>query len=169
VVLTFGRRHSQMQAMTLEGYTPREPEGGRATDGGRGSGGGGGGRGAGKEGKAPAAAHTKEGKAAAAAAGAAKKFKCNSCDAEFEQLKEHREHFKTDWHRVNLKRKVRRPNPNPNPLMTRACCWPSSPQRSEGTRLAFAPAAALAETPVGRTAIRWRACRRCRSRSQPTR
>ena len=34
-----------------------------------------------------------------------KLFKCNTCLVTFEQSKLHREHFKTDWHRINLKRK----------------------------------------------------------------
>eukprot|EP00976_Prorocentrum_cordatum_P008322 166149-Prorocentrum_minimum.AAC.1 len=40
------------------------------------------------------------------AGGAAKTFKCNSCKCEFTDVKAHREHHKTDWHRLNLKRKV---------------------------------------------------------------
>lgn len=36
----------------------------------------------------------------------ARKLRCNSCDVDFSDTKEHREHFKADWHRVNLKRKV---------------------------------------------------------------
>lgn len=35
------------------------------------------------------------------------KFKCSTCEAGFEQPTEHREHFRSDWHRYNLKRKNR--------------------------------------------------------------
>jgi len=34
-----------------------------------------------------------------------KRFKCNSCKVSFDTTKDHREHFKCQWHRVNLKRK----------------------------------------------------------------
>ena len=33
------------------------------------------------------------------------KFKCSSCEAGFNTANEHREHFRSDWHRFNLKRK----------------------------------------------------------------
>lgn len=33
-------------------------------------------------------------------------FKCNTCCAHFEQSLDHRAHFKSDWHRINLKRKL---------------------------------------------------------------
>jgi len=37
-----------------------------------------------------------------------KAFKCTTCPgAEFEDLSEHRSHFKSDWHRYNIKRKLR--------------------------------------------------------------
>lgn len=35
------------------------------------------------------------------------KFKCSTCETGFEQPTEHREHFRSDWHRYNLKRKNR--------------------------------------------------------------
>lgn len=34
------------------------------------------------------------------------KFKCNSCRVSFDSKTLHREHFRSDWHRVNLKRKA---------------------------------------------------------------
>jgi len=34
------------------------------------------------------------------------KFKCNSCLAGWDEAAEHRKHFRSDWHRVNLKRRV---------------------------------------------------------------
>jgi ribosome maturation protein SDO1 len=37
-----------------------------------------------------------------------KTFKCNTCLVSFEESKLHREHFKTDWHRINLKRKSKK-------------------------------------------------------------
>ena len=33
------------------------------------------------------------------------KFKCSSCEAGFNTANDHREHFRSDWHRFNLKRK----------------------------------------------------------------
>uniref|UniRef100_A0A7S3DZW0 C2H2-type domain-containing protein n=1 Tax=Chloropicon laureae TaxID=464258 RepID=A0A7S3DZW0_9CHLO len=33
------------------------------------------------------------------------RFKCNTCQIGFNEQKLHREHFKSDWHRINLKRK----------------------------------------------------------------
>ena len=33
------------------------------------------------------------------------KFKCNTCEVGFNVATEHREHFRCDWHRFNLKRK----------------------------------------------------------------
>lgn len=35
------------------------------------------------------------------------KFKCSTCEAGFDVATEHREHFRSDWHRYNLKRKNR--------------------------------------------------------------
>lgn len=35
------------------------------------------------------------------------KFKCSTCDTGFDDAKEHREHFRSDWHRYNMKRKNR--------------------------------------------------------------
>eukprot|EP00897_Mesotaenium_endlicherianum_P006064 jgi/Mesen1/5486/ME000276S04608 len=53
-------------------------------------------------GKASAAAAAK-----AAAAPPTKMQKCNTCGAEFGDPKEYREHFKSDWHKHNLKRKMK--------------------------------------------------------------
>ena len=33
------------------------------------------------------------------------KFKCSTCEVGFNVATEHREHFRSDWHRFNLKRK----------------------------------------------------------------
>ena len=33
------------------------------------------------------------------------RFKCSTCEAGFATSQEHREHFRSDWHRYNLKRK----------------------------------------------------------------
>ena len=35
------------------------------------------------------------------------KFKCSTCETGFDDAKEHREHFRSDWHRFNMKRKNR--------------------------------------------------------------
>lgn len=35
------------------------------------------------------------------------KFKCSTCEKGFDEAKEHREHFRSDWHRYNMKRKNR--------------------------------------------------------------
>lgn len=35
------------------------------------------------------------------------KFKCSTCETGFDDAKEHREHFRSDWHRYNMKRKNR--------------------------------------------------------------
>ena len=35
------------------------------------------------------------------------KFKCSTCETGFNTANEHREHFRSDWHRFNLKRKNR--------------------------------------------------------------
>lgn len=35
------------------------------------------------------------------------KFKCSTCQTGFDDPKEHREHFRSDWHRYNMKRKNR--------------------------------------------------------------
>lgn len=35
------------------------------------------------------------------------KFKCSTCEIGFMQATEHREHFRSDWHRYNMKRKNR--------------------------------------------------------------
>lgn len=34
-------------------------------------------------------------------------FKCSTCEIGFMQASEHREHFRSDWHRYNMKRKNR--------------------------------------------------------------
>lgn len=39
--------------------------------------------------------------------GKEKQRRCNTCDAEVGDAKQHREHFKSEWHRHNLKRKVK--------------------------------------------------------------
>lgn len=39
------------------------------------------------------------------------RFKCNTCQVAFDDKKEHREHFKSDWHRINLKRKSKKEPP----------------------------------------------------------
>lgn len=38
--------------------------------------------------------------------GGGRQQKCNTCTASFGDLKEYREHFKSDWHKHNLKRKM---------------------------------------------------------------
>lgn len=45
--------------------------------------------------------------AKAAPAPGGRQQKCNTCEAAFEDAKLFREHFKSDWHRHNLKRKAR--------------------------------------------------------------
>lgn len=35
-------------------------------------------------------------------------FKCNTCSAFFPESAQHRAHFKSDWHRINLKRKLQK-------------------------------------------------------------
>ena len=35
------------------------------------------------------------------------KFRCSTCEKGFDEAKEHREHFRSDWHRYNMKRKNR--------------------------------------------------------------
>ncbi|QDZ26034.1 ribosome maturation protein Sdo1/SBDS [Chloropicon primus] len=42
---------------------------------------------------------------ASAATAVVGRFKCNTCQVGFDDSKQHREHFKSDWHRINLKRK----------------------------------------------------------------
>ena len=44
----------------------------------------------------------------AAPAAVTGRFKCNTCSIGFEDSKSHREHFKSDWHRINLKRKTQK-------------------------------------------------------------
>eukprot|EP00899_Mesostigma_viride_P010114 jgi/Mesvir1/19103/Mv12850-RA.1 len=43
----------------------------------------------------------------AAAAAATSKLKCGTCNISFESPPQHREHFKSEWHRHNLKRKMK--------------------------------------------------------------
>lgn len=46
------------------------------------------------------------GKALPGPGGKVSKLTCNGCGAVFATPKEHREHFRTDWHRMNQKRKA---------------------------------------------------------------
>lgn len=43
--------------------------------------------------------------------GKEKQRRCNTCDAEVGDAAQHREHFKSDWHKHNLKRKVKKLTP----------------------------------------------------------
>ena len=47
----------------------------------------------------------------ATAISAASKLKCTTCQCSFVDTKEHREHFKSDLHRINIKRKLRKQDP----------------------------------------------------------
>ena len=46
------------------------------------------------------------GKAHPPSNGKVSKLTCNGCGASFQTTQEHREHFRTDWHRMNQKRKA---------------------------------------------------------------
>lgn len=45
--------------------------------------------------------------AAAAAAASGRTFTCNTCKGEFPDSAAHRSHFRSEWHRINLKRKMK--------------------------------------------------------------
>ena len=48
---------------------------------------------------------TKSAPVAAGAEGGGKRFVCNTCRVDFADIKDYREHYRTDWHRYNLKLK----------------------------------------------------------------
>jgi ribosome maturation protein SDO1 len=58
--------------------------------------------------EAAAAASAKEISDAAAAASSTSRLKCNTCAVAFADTEAYREHFKSDWHRYNLKLKMKK-------------------------------------------------------------
>ena len=84
-------------------------------------------------------------------------YSCVACATQFKGVAEHRAHYKSDWHRYNLKRKVAGLVPMPEHIfVAKRDAGKSAP--SGPARLCIALASAFARVPAGVLTNRVRVC-----------